>query len=171
MDDISSTPSDSFSEVLSGTAVGFEVLVAFIIVSIFVIIGTLAVFSILLYKSSKLKNPAPVVAAVSMLSTLALLVYAFTQSAEAATLAATGFGALGGAMTSLFKTSDAVEEAKDYSKKNLEEGLKLLEDQRKDMERMMAEKERHLEEKFGIDIAKEETSEETTSETEVQENV
>lgn len=165
-DDIDNfVPADDLVDSLAGTTIALEVLVAFIIIGVFVIIGTLIVFSILLYKSSKLKNPAPVVAAVSMLSTLALLVYAFTQSAEAATLAATGFGALGGAMTSLFKTSDAVEEAKEYSQKNLEEGMKMLKEQKEQLEAAMAEKERHMAEMFGVMKVEEPTQEIVVEET------
>lgn len=84
------------------TAAGFDLLVVGTIVGIVVALGTLIIMAVLLFKSSKLANPAPIVASVSMLSAVSLVVYAVTQAAEAATLAATGLGALAGTLSSIY---------------------------------------------------------------------
>jgi len=99
-----STPSPSPSSTIDNalTAAGFDLLVVGVIVSVLVALGALLIMAVLLFKSSKLANPAPIVASVSMPSAVSLVVYAVTQAAEAATLAATGLGALAGTLSSIY---------------------------------------------------------------------
>lgn len=69
------------------------------------LLGVLFLFGWMLYKSATLAQPAPIVASLSMLSVVALIIFGLTNSPEAATLAATGIGAMAGALTSVYAAS------------------------------------------------------------------
>jgi hypothetical protein len=78
------------------------------------LLGVLFLFGWMLYKSATLAQPAPIVASLSMLSVVALIIFGLTSSPEAATLAATGIGAMAGALTSVYSVSKhKVEQQKD----------------------------------------------------------
>jgi hypothetical protein len=78
-------------------------LVEWFIGLIIVILVGLVLFGVLLYKSGQLPHPGPIIVSLSLLTAVALVAGIVTSSQQALTLAATGIGALAGAMTAIYR--------------------------------------------------------------------
>jgi hypothetical protein len=80
-------------------------------VSLAVVVVAFAAFGFLLFRAGRLPHPAPIVISLSMLTGAALLLGA--QGSETMlTLAATGFGALAGALSAIYRPKDDDDAAK-----------------------------------------------------------
>jgi hypothetical protein len=87
-----------------------ESLLAVEAVSLAIVTIAFAAFGFLLFRAGRLPHPAPIVISLSMLTGAALLLGA--QGSETMlTLAATGFGALAGALSAIYRPKDDDDDA------------------------------------------------------------
>lgn len=82
-----------------------ELLIALLSLLIAIVIA-LTLFGFVLYKSGSLRHPAPLIVSLSLLTAVALVGGIVTSSPEVLTLAATGVGALAGAISAVYRGRD-----------------------------------------------------------------